>query len=260
MLQRDTEFLCKHNIMDYSFFLVIEYLSDKELYLSIRPENSNREPNQKTEEEISSFMKTQRTVSNLSVFTYLGPGKRNTLLSQDRKMRYHFGIIDYLQDWNLGKKGERFYKTYVLRQNPKLMSCAEPVLYRKRFIQRILHNILSPPQSIIQPIIVFPQDIEFRVALRKKVISNELPRRTGASDMQTVGETNEQGTLSSNQGMHKNAKNIQTIVLSDGELQPQKDSQVLRDADEQDNGDDKADNIFASVRKSIHVEMVDHED
>lgn len=38
----------------------------------------------------------------------------------------HIGIIDYLQQWTLNKKLERFSKTYVLRKNSDGLSAIEP--------------------------------------------------------------------------------------------------------------------------------------
>ena len=46
-LQKDTEFLCNLNIMDYSFFLVIEYIGCEKdqnpLFMSLSPEISRKE-------------------------------------------------------------------------------------------------------------------------------------------------------------------------------------------------------------------------
>ena len=38
----------------------------------------------------------------------------------------HISIIDYLQEWNLNKKGERFYKTMIKGKNPDKLSAIEP--------------------------------------------------------------------------------------------------------------------------------------
>lgn len=42
---------------------------------------------------------------------------RNSYLSVDRKEACHFGIIDYLQEWNMNKKVEAFYKHHFKRKN-----------------------------------------------------------------------------------------------------------------------------------------------
>jgi 1-phosphatidylinositol-4-phosphate 5-kinase len=45
----------------------------------------------------------------------------------------HISIIDYLQKWNCNKKGERFFKTVVLRKDPDRLSAIEPETYARRF-------------------------------------------------------------------------------------------------------------------------------
>lgn len=69
---------------------------------------------------------------------------RNCVISQDRKVKYHFGIIDYLQDFTPLKKFETYYKRIFLRKQMKLISCMEPNDYRERFINDLLFNVLSP--------------------------------------------------------------------------------------------------------------------
>jgi hypothetical protein len=39
---------------------------------------------------------------------------------------YHIAIIDYLQDWNLNKKTERFLKRTFLLKDGKTLSAIEP--------------------------------------------------------------------------------------------------------------------------------------
>lgn len=46
---------------------------------------------------------------------------------------YHIAIIDYLQDWNLNKKTERFLKTKILLKDGKNLSAIEPKQYAERF-------------------------------------------------------------------------------------------------------------------------------
>jgi len=45
----------------------------------------------------------------------------------------HISIIDYLQEWNISKKGERFYKTIVLGKDPAYLSAIDPDSYAQRF-------------------------------------------------------------------------------------------------------------------------------
>ncbi|POM68994.1 Phosphatidylinositol-4-phosphate 5 kinase-like protein, partial [Phytophthora palmivora] len=50
---------------------------------------------------------------------------------------YHFGIIDFLQQWTLEKKMERFYKTFVKRKDPEGVSALPPKPYKFRFQQKM---------------------------------------------------------------------------------------------------------------------------
>lgn len=52
---------------------------------------------------------------------------------QHYKKIMHISIIDYLQEWNLNKKGERFYKTTFLDKDPDKLSAIEPEAYAQRF-------------------------------------------------------------------------------------------------------------------------------
>ena len=45
---------------------------------------------------------------------------------------YHIGIIDYMQKWDLQKKGEKWWKNMLGKKD---VSAAEPNYYQKRFIQ-----------------------------------------------------------------------------------------------------------------------------
>ena len=42
-------------------------------------------------------------------------------------------VIDFLQDWNFSKKGERFIKTTLLGKDPDNLSAIEPIRYSQRF-------------------------------------------------------------------------------------------------------------------------------
>lgn len=45
----------------------------------------------------------------------------------------HVSIIDYLQEYNLSKKGERFIKTMILQKNADGLSSIDPTRYGRRF-------------------------------------------------------------------------------------------------------------------------------
>ena len=67
---------------------------------------------------------------------------RNTKMSEDKKEFYHIGIIDYLQVWNIQKKGEAFLKTNLKGWDKYNISAVEPVYYQKRFFDFIANNVL----------------------------------------------------------------------------------------------------------------------
>ncbi len=56
---------------------------------------------------------------------------------------YHISIIDYLQDWNCNKMGERFFKTVIQRKDKKMLSAIEPQKYGMRFQKFIEKNVLN---------------------------------------------------------------------------------------------------------------------
>ena len=65
---------------------------------------------------------------------YFNEFSRNVFISEDRRMIYHIGIIDYLQEWNFNKKIEHSFKTKIRRSSRKLISAVEPVFYKQRFL------------------------------------------------------------------------------------------------------------------------------
>ena len=44
-------------------------------------------------------------------------------------MNYHISLIDYLQEWNLNKKMERYAKIFLRNADPNGLSAIEPVAY-----------------------------------------------------------------------------------------------------------------------------------
>ena len=52
-------------------------------------------------------------------------------MSDDGMYLYHLGIIDYLQDYNLNKKGENFFKSMV--SDGTLISAVHPKPYAERY-------------------------------------------------------------------------------------------------------------------------------
>ena len=94
ILEADSVFLMKHNIMDYSLLLVIE---------------------------------------EAGMMTLLNPSIIQREDTRNKYGGQHLGIIDYLQTYNSSKKAETWWKTRVLCKNPKLLSSVTPAVYQQRF-------------------------------------------------------------------------------------------------------------------------------
>jgi len=73
---------------------------------------------------------------------------RNVCLSDDGMFMYQFGIIDYLQDWNINKMCEHYAKTLILRKNAEGVSAVEPQLYSKRFYEFMSENVFTSQNNI----------------------------------------------------------------------------------------------------------------
>ena len=56
---------------------------------------------------------------------------------------YHFATIDYLQEWNLNKKSERFMKTVLMGKDGPTLSAIEPLQYADRFRRFCEQNIFQ---------------------------------------------------------------------------------------------------------------------
>ncbi|KAL4087439.1 hypothetical protein PRIC1_013331 [Phytophthora ramorum] len=105
-IHKDSDFLCSQGIMDYSLLMGIqssEYFVDTSQLPQARRE----------------LLFTQPATS------VAGPSL------------YHFGIIDFLQQWTMEKKMERFYKTFFKRKDPEGVSALPPKPYKFRFQQKM---------------------------------------------------------------------------------------------------------------------------
>ena len=99
ILKRDSMFLSKRNIMDYSLLLVIEDFAQASPLMSLNVTNSQE--NYET---------------------------RNKVGLQ------HLGIIDYLQDFDFSKKTETCWKSRVLGKSKSKLSSVHPNIYQARFM------------------------------------------------------------------------------------------------------------------------------
>jgi hypothetical protein len=73
--------------------------------------------------------------------------RRHRFLSPDNVYTYHISVIDYLQQWNLNKKGERFAKTKFLGKKGDELSACEPNYYQQRYIKVLTNQIITIDKS-----------------------------------------------------------------------------------------------------------------
>ena len=97
-MRKDVAFLRRLGLMDYSLLLCVERSN---------PENKNK-----------------LSVTSLNSKSL---AKKHRFITD--KYIYHVAIIDYLQEWNLSKKGERFIKTTFLMKDKVGLSAIEPNQY-----------------------------------------------------------------------------------------------------------------------------------
>jgi len=96
VMRKDVKFLRECGLMDYSMLVAIEKRGPRSTVNLVVDQNSN-----------------------------------HTFAHGDKIV--HLAIIDYLQEWNLNKKLERFSKTVVLQKDGDALSAINPDKYAKRF-------------------------------------------------------------------------------------------------------------------------------
>ena len=57
-------------------------------------------------------------------------------------MIYHVGIIDFLTPWTPRKKVENFTKSKMVMKNQAKISCVNPDLFQRRFVEFIKREML----------------------------------------------------------------------------------------------------------------------
>ena len=120
---KDTEFLEKCNLMDYSLIFAIS-LKKNDLNSIKSKENNHEEEN------------------------YY---QRFRFYCENNEKRYFsLSIVDYLQSYDFSKKMETQFKS-IVNEN-KEFSCVEPVFYRKRFIEFVNNAVISEIKSKKNPI------------------------------------------------------------------------------------------------------------
>jgi hypothetical protein len=146
-LQRDSAFLQSLNIMDYSLLVGVVQCTEPN---PDHPEHGGGGPSDKGCTSVFLACKTHththaRTHTHTHTHTHIDTlinARTHTGHSDDRfmssvvvKKRYHIGIIDFLQEWNCGKRAELCSKTMCLFHcsDWKGISAVNPRLYQQRF-------------------------------------------------------------------------------------------------------------------------------
>lgn len=70
-------------------------------------------------------------------FEHKGPASVFTAKTVTGPAIYHFGIIDFLQNWTFEKQVERAFKIYFLRKDPDGLSVMHPLSYKTRFQSKL---------------------------------------------------------------------------------------------------------------------------
>jgi len=137
-LIRDAECLACCGIMDYSLLLGVFY---EEFELKGRRKIGGSAGLATVDEEEGKEEKIHDDVEEGGA----GMGNCGSRLEAGRVLgpsTFYIGIIDILQEWNLKKQGERFWKVHVRGADPEGLSAMEPMAYYERFREKI-HDILS---------------------------------------------------------------------------------------------------------------------
>ena len=141
---KDSKFLCKSELMDYSLFLVKLTLSKEEAEDAFGDNITERQDNDVI--QIISDNKNKRKNRKMKKITYHGEGnlhdvthyKQYLFPSLTQGTAYIISIIDYFQIFNFFKCVESSLKTsFFQKKKVKAISCVDPVTYSNRFIRYI---------------------------------------------------------------------------------------------------------------------------
>ena len=116
VVKKDSEFLSSHGLMDYSLLLAVETKPDDEY-------------DQELDQSLDVSLDFSRNEGqNFAALGILDVGelmtKQHSFTHGNRI--YHMAVIDFLQEWNLQKRGERFIKTTLMGKDPDNLSAIEP--------------------------------------------------------------------------------------------------------------------------------------
>lgn len=116
VLKRDSELLGKLGVLDYSLLIGVKKwkfgVEVTQNMTDFNPSSSN---------------------DGKHNFIHKGPASTFHAHSVTGPAIYHFGIIDFLQNWTFQKRIERAFKIYITRKDPDGLSVMPPLQYKTRF-------------------------------------------------------------------------------------------------------------------------------
>jgi hypothetical protein len=142
---KDSKFLCKSGLMDYSLFLVKLTLSKQEAEDTFGDNITERQNNDFI--QIMSYKPSNKNNRLKRKITYRGEGNIHDVThyrqylypSLNQGTAYIISIIDYFQIFNFFKYVESSLKTNFFQTKKKnIISCVDPLTYSNRFIKYII--------------------------------------------------------------------------------------------------------------------------
>ena len=125
-IKSDSKFLAQHGLMDYSLLFIREHKQ-------LKRRNSSKAftINRESENSINKLSFTRNKINN-------------------KRCNFHFGIIDYLQKWDLNKMTESKLKVWFKGADPKRISAVPPAFYQSRFMDIISEYVLNIQDRAMQ--------------------------------------------------------------------------------------------------------------
>lgn len=114
-LDRDSDFLASKNLMDYSLLVGVVHKHFKVDNIDLDPEDP--------------FERNQHGALTADIVT--GPGD------------FYIGIIDILQEWNLQKKFEHWFKVLFRCADGPGLSAVPAAYYKRRFMQNAVYSLFA---------------------------------------------------------------------------------------------------------------------
>ena len=163
---KDSKFLCKSDLMDYSLFLVKLTLSKKEA-IDVFGDNITEKQDNDYKQIISEedncnidYIRKSNTYRGEGIIHDVEHYRQYLFPSLTQGTAYIISIIDYFQFFNFFKYVESGLKTnFFSQKKKKIISCVDPQTYSNRFINYII-SLTDVKQFLSNEIQEAPQEIE----------------------------------------------------------------------------------------------------